>query len=140
MKVKMFNCVTHNCGRDGIHVGEGIDLLAVNCQTNNSGRDGMHVSHQSASVEVHNSTFSNNGRDGFHYTPVTIEDVYKAGLKEETPKELIKKAEEIILKNKESSLEKLTSALKGIGFARWITKGSELSSITSLLMQLFIDN
>ncbi|EPD6375352.1 hypothetical protein QDQ61_03745 [Citrobacter freundii] len=139
MAIKIIGGNISGNGGDGIHVGDGFDIEVIGTKITDNHRDGIHVASPNTNVSIQNIECFGNTRDGVHVA-ITMQDLVNAGLKENIPQEELNKAQKVIVENTNKPLIKITSALKGIGFCRWITKGSELATITSLLIQLFTKN
>ncbi|MCI1676619.1 MAG: right-handed parallel beta-helix repeat-containing protein [Ewingella americana] len=103
----------------------------------NNGGDGIRIGvSDGVDVSVDNNDISGNGGQGVNVLP-DLSDLYTAGLKPETPHEIIKQAHTELLQASKASPEQQAELLKGIGFSKWLNNGASLATITSLILQIF---
>jgi len=112
MGFKIHNNISEGNGGDGFRVNVGHD----------------------ADVDMGGNIARRNGGQGFNI--VSLKDnLVTLGLKPETPDIELAKAQKILSEKSGETIERQKSALKGIGFSRWLSKGAELSTIISLILQ-----
>lgn len=102
----------------------------------NSGRDGFHIRSNDPDIIVEGNEARNSGRHGFYVAP-SKNDLIEAGLKPDTPEPEIRKAYQVLSHLDNPTDEQKAGALKGVGFSRYVNNAAALSTIASLILQMF---
>lgn len=101
-----------------------------------AGRDGVHVVGNSAEIYIEGTIIENNCRDNIHHKPSKT-DMFMAGLDANIPEETLIRAYKEMLASRAESDEQKVQTLKSIGFEKWVSRGANLATIGSLIMQVF---
>ncbi|WP_413734351.1 right-handed parallel beta-helix repeat-containing protein [Sodalis sp. RH21] len=111
-------------------------LIIDNNNASNNGVDGIHIGSQKRDITITNNTTNNNGRYGI-FIQGERDALIAAGLKPETPDCELQRAFQELAPILKSPMEKKERALKRIGFTQWLTRTAEISTIISLICQIF---
>lgn len=114
MKIKIFDNVIKDCGLDGIRI------LAT----------------ENSDVEIGKNELSGIGRHGLNIIQ-DLDKLFAAGVKKETPLEVLELANDEFLKLQSDSIEDKIEILKRPDFSKWFEKGANIATIASLIIQIF---